>query len=227
VTTIGGNHWIMPEDDQVFGTASFNKQHVPGNGPLDDSTLLREQTAFWMGHQIGLKRQNRRYYVYYVNGYRHGPLMEDAQVPGAEMLKEYWPNDNNGWLFKNHIWFEGDIAQQANGYMYFSPFSGCLLDRFTTTVNGVPNQYKLARYRWMWWIRQYPDSANDFSQVYALIDAATTPTASPTYYAKMEALMDTEEWVRMSAIELATGDWDSFLTQDSWNMYSYKPTMGK
>ena len=48
VTTVGGMHWLMPEDDQVFGTASFNKQHVPGNGPLDDNTLQREQTAYWM-----------------------------------------------------------------------------------------------------------------------------------------------------------------------------------
>ena len=81
VTTVGGMHWVMPDDDQVFGTASLNKQHVPGNGPLDDDTLQREQASFWMAQQIGLPRQNRRYYVFYVNGNRHGPLMEDAQVP--------------------------------------------------------------------------------------------------------------------------------------------------
>ena len=89
------------------------------------------------------------------------------------------------------------------------------MGKFTTTINGVPNQYKLARYRWMWWIRQYPDSANDFSQVFALIDAANTPTTSPAYYANVEALVDTEEWLRLSAIEHATGDWDSCFTQNS------------
>lgn len=227
VTTLGGMHWLVPEDDQLLGTTSLNKQHVPGNGPLDDDTLQREQTSFWMAGQIGLRRQNRRYYVYYVNGNRHGPLMEDAQVPDGAMIQEYWPNDNHGWLFKNHIWFEGDVAQQTNGYMNFSGVSICSLDKFTTTINGVPNQYKLARYRWNWWIRQYPDSANDFSQVFALIDAANTPTNSPAYYANLEAQADTEEWLRLSAIEHATGDWDSWLTQDSWNMYCYKPTLGK
>jgi hypothetical protein len=180
-----------------------------------------------MARQIGLQFQNRRYYVYYVNGNRHGPLMEDSQVPGADMLKEYWPNDNNGILYKNHAWFEGDVALQSSGYMNVNNESFCLLGRYTTTIKGVPNQYKLARYRWMWWIRQFGDSANDFSQLYALIDAANTPTNTPTYFANMESQVDTEQWLRLSAVEHATGDLDSFFTLVHWNMYCYKPTMGK
>jgi hypothetical protein len=227
VTTVGGMHWDMPDDDQVFGTASFDKQHVPGNGPLDDDTLQREQASYWMAHKIGLTRQNRRYYVYYVNGVRHAPAMEDAQVPGTDMIKEYWPNDSNGLLYKNHGWFEGDVEVQSDGYMNYSMPSWCTLGAYTTTINGVPNQYKLARYRWMWLIKQYPVSANDYGDVFALIDAANTPTTSPTYYADMEAQVDTEEWMRLSAMEHATGDWDSFFTENQWNMYCYKPTMGK
>jgi hypothetical protein len=227
VTTVGGMHWLMPEDDQVFGTATFNKEHVPGNGPLDDNTIQREQASFWMARQLGLPVLNRRYYFYYINGVRHAPLMEDSQVPGAEMLKEYFPNDNNGILYKNNAWFEGDVALQPNGYMNVNNFSFCLLGRYTTTINGVPNQYKLARYRWMWWIRQFTDSANDFSQLYALIDAANTPTNTQAYYANMESQVDTEEWLRLSAVEHATGDLDSFFTLVHWNMYAYKPTLGK
>ena len=227
VTTVGGMHWQMPEDDLVFGTSSFNKQHVPGNGPLDDDTLQREQISYWMAHRIGLPRSNRRYYASFVNGVRHAPLMEDAQVPDSAMLNELWPNDHDGVLYKCHSWFEGDLAEQSGGYMNFDNKSLCLLDKFTTTINGVANQYKLARYRWMWWIRQFPDTANNFSQVYALMDAANTPTTSPAYYTNMEAQVDTEEWLRLSAMEHATGDWDSFFTQNQWNMYNYKPTFGK
>lgn len=227
VGTVGGMHWIMPRDDKVFGTSSLNKQHVPGNGPLDDDTIQREQTSYWMAQQIGLRGSNRRYYVYFVNGNRHAPLMEDSQVPDADVLKEYWPNDNNGILYKNHSWFEGDVAPQSNAYMNFKNMSWCSLGRFTTTINGVPNQYDLLRYRWMWWIRQYGESANDFSQLYALIDAANIPTSSPLYYAAMENQVDTENWLRLSAMEHATGDWDSFFTQNQWNMYNYRPTQGK
>jgi regulation of enolase protein 1 (concanavalin A-like superfamily) len=227
VGTVGGMHWDMPDDDQVFGTTSFNKQHVPGNNFLDDKTIQREQASFWMARQIGLRFENRRYYFCYVNGVRHAPLMEDAQVPGSELIKEFWPNDSNGMLYKNHSWFEGDTVPQSNAYMNFNNKSWCSLGRYTTTINGVPNQYKLARYRWVWTVRQYQQSANDFSQVLALIDAANTPRTSPAYYANMENQVDTEEWLRLSAMEHATGDWDSFFTQNQWNMYNYKPTLGK
>lgn len=227
VTTVGGMHWIVPDDDPLLGVTSLNKQHVPGNGPLDDDTIQREQTCYWMAQQIGLGGQNRRYYVFYVNGVRHAPLMEDAQVPDADLLKEYFPNDNGGFLFKNHSWFEGDVAPTGNAYMNFNNMSWCTLGSYTTTVNGVPNQLKLARYRWMWWIRQFPDSANDYAPVFALIEAANLPTSNPAYYTQMEALVDTEEWMRLSAIEHASGDWDSFLTQNQWNMYNYKPNRGK
>ncbi len=79
----------------------------------------------------------------------------------------------------------------------------------------------------MYWARQYPGSANDYSAIFDLIDAANIPTTSPAYYAQMEAQVDTEEWLRLSAMEHASGDWDSFFTQNQWNMYIYKPTHGK
>jgi hypothetical protein len=221
VTTVGGMHWDVPRDDMLYGVASLDKQHVPGNGPLDDDTLQREQASFWMAQQIGLRGENRRFYTYFVNGIRHGPLMEDAQAPDGDFINEYFPTDNGGYLYKNHAWFEGDVEPQDT-YMNFNNMSWCVLGRFTTTNPGATNQYKLARYRWMYWARQYPVSANDYSEVFNLIDAANIPTNNPDYYAQMEAQVDTEEWLRLSAIEHATGDWDSFFTQNQWNMYIYR-----
>jgi hypothetical protein len=226
-TTIGGQHWTVPEDNKFLGSASFNKQHLPGNGPLDDDTLQREQASYWMARQLGVPWGYRRFYIFYLNGNRHGPLMEDSQVPGADMIKQRWPNDDNGFLYKNHAWFEGATALDASGYMNFNGESSCLLDRFTTTINGVPGQYKLGRYRWMYWIRQYPDSANNFTNVFALITAANLPPGSPAYNSSLEALADTEEFMRMSALQHATGDWDDWFTQSLWNMYIYKPSRGK
>ena len=230
--TVCGQHWTMPADDMMLGSTSFNKQHVPGNGALDDNTLMREQMSYWMTRQIGMPWNYRRYYVLYVNGNRIGPLMEDSQVPGAELLKQHWPNDNNGFLYKNNAWFEfaptlggGPQGGGSIGFENVPPF--CLMGRFTTTVNGETNQYNLALYRWMYWIRASPDSLNNFSNVYNLVSAANTPASSPAYYANMEAEVDTEEWLRMSALEHVTGDWDSFFTKNQWNMYLYKPLQGK
>jgi hypothetical protein len=103
----------------------------------------------------------------------------------------------------------------------------CLLGRITTTVNGVPGQYKLPRYRSMYSVRQYPDSANNFTNIYALITTANLPQSSPAYDAGLETLVDREEFMRISALEHATGDWDSWFTQNQWNMYIYKPSRGK
>jgi regulation of enolase protein 1 (concanavalin A-like superfamily) len=225
--TVGGEHWTMPEDDRFLGATSFNKQHVPGNGPLDDDTLQREQTSFWMARQLGVPWLYRRYFVLYVNGNRHGPLMEDTQVPGADQIKELWPNDSNGFLYKNNSWFEGAPTLDGGGYMNFQMPTWCLLGRFITAVDGVPGQYKLGRYRWMYWVRQYPDSANNFTNVFALITAANRSTADPAFASTLNSLVDTEEFMRMSALEHATGDWDSWFTQNQWNMFIYKPTLGQ
>ena len=58
VTTLGGMNWSVPDDDLMFGTHSLNKQHVPGNGPLDDNTIQREQTCLLDGaparREVGL-----------------------------------------------------------------------------------------------------------------------------------------------------------------------------
>jgi hypothetical protein len=76
-------------------------------------------------------------------------------------------------------------------------------------------------------MKQYPDSPNNYTNVYALVNAANLSQTSPSYYQSMEELVDTDEWMRWSALEHATGDWDSYITQSSWNMYCYKPQSGK
>ena len=231
VTTICNQQWAVPADDLFLGASSLNKQHLPGNGPLDDDTLMREQISWWMARRVGLPWQNRRYYIYYVNGNRHGPVMEDSQVPGGDMINQHWPNDSNGWLYKCLAWFEGDTGLLPDTTMNFETKSWCTLGRYTTTVNGTPNQYKLARYRWPFVLHQSPDSANNYSSVFALVDAANTvssPTLVPDPYdAALESLVDTEEWMRLSAMEHATGDFDSFFYVNQWNMFLYKPIRGK
>jgi len=227
VTTLGGMNMSVPDDDLMLGASSLNKQHVPGNGPLDDNTIQREQTSFWMARQMGMRWDYRRYYILYVNGNRHGPLMEDSQTPDGDMVNEYFPNDNNGFLYKNHSWFEFQPMPPAGQSLSFDNDSWCTLNKYTTTINGAIGQEKLARYRWNYWIRQYPDSANNFTNVYALVTAANIVSSSPLYYSSMEALVDTETWMRWSALEHATGDWDSYVTQNQWNMFCYKPVNGK
>jgi hypothetical protein len=211
----------MPEDDRFLGTTSFNKIHAPGNGPYDDDTLLREQTSYWMVRQLRLPWNYRRYVAMYVNGNRRGTLMEDTQVPNGDLVAEQFPDDADGSLYKLQPWFEFDAFPQGT-YTPYSNNSWCTLNDYTTT-GGIK---KLARYRWNYLIRKVGESANNYTNVYALVDAANT-YGTPSFTTNLNSLADMEEWMRIFAIEHAVGNWDSFGAQNAQNMYGYKPDHGK
>ncbi len=209
----------LPTDDQALGTTSFNKIHAPGNGPFDDLTLQREQTAYRMARQLDLPWNYKRYVVCYVNGNRRGTLMEDTQVPNGDIVNEYFSNDPNGQLYKIQPWFEFDDV--TSGAMGFVNVSWCTLNNYTTT-GGVK---KLARYRYNYLTRAANQTANNYTNVYNLIDAANVP-AGAAFMKSMEAQADMPLWMRTFAVNHAVGNWDSFGFQNAQNMYAYKPLNG-
>ncbi|MGC8887034.1 MAG: lamin tail domain-containing protein, partial [Verrucomicrobiia bacterium] len=212
----------MPDDDKLLGTTSFNKIHGPGNGSFDDNTIQREQTAYWLARKIGLPWLYRRYVAMFVNGVRRGTLMEDMQTPNGDVIEEYFPNDKDGFLYKLQPWFEMNDAE--TGSMAFNNISWCTLNKYTTTVNGVPGQHKLARYRVNYLARSYKGTGSNFTNVFNLVDAANTFNAGvDAYMANMESVVDVENWVRTFAVEHACGNWDSFGNRNAQNMYGYKP----
>ena len=155
-----------------------------------------------MAREIGLPFNYRRYINMFVNGQRRGTLMEDTQTPGSDVINALFPDDADGNLHKLQPWFEMDDA--TTGQMGFSNNGWTTLNKYTTT-NGF---HKLARYRWNFLTRNASTSANEYTNVFNLIDAANTPPG-PQYTPRMEAMVDAEEWVRTFAIEHAVGNWDS------------------
>ncbi len=207
--------WEFPDDDKFLGATDFNKIHQPGNSPGDDPSLQREQTTWSFMRAMSVPWGYRRYVAVYVNGNRRGVLMEDAQVPDGDMVKQYFPNDTGGFLYKMQPWFEFapspsgySIGTMAESYCYFLPY---------VTTGGVK---KAARYRYNFEIRRTPDSYSDFTNVFSLVDAASA-FASPNYVANMENMADMDEWMRVFAANHAAGNIDSVGTQISQNMYSY------
>jgi hypothetical protein len=205
----------FPDDDMFLGLTSFNKIHQPGNSPGDDPSLQREQTTWSFMRAVGVPWGYRRFVAVYVNGNRRGPLMEDAQVPDSDMVKQYFPNDTEGYLYKMQPWFEFApfpsgyaIGGTAEAYCYLLPF---------TTTGGVK---KPARYRYNFEIRRTPDTFSDFTNVFSLVDAANS-SASPNYVANMENMANMEEWMSVFAANHAAGNIDSFGTEISQNMYGY------
>ena len=203
------------DDDQFLGAKDFNKIHEPGNGPGDDNSLQREQLANTFLRQLGAPWLNRRYVAVYANGLRRGQLMEDAQTPSNDDVKEHFPNDSEGVLYKLQPWFEMAPFPSGNS-IGFTNMAWCNLVNYTTS-NGAK---KKARYRYNFEIRHTDGSLNDFGNVFSLIDAAST-TNVPNYPANMENIADMENWMRVFAANHAAGNWDSFGAQNSQNIYAY------
>ncbi len=212
--------WIFNDDDKFLGATSFNKIHQPGNSPGDDTSIQREQLANTFLRALGVPWLYRRYAAVYVNGNRRGTLMEDTQLPDSDMVKEYFPNDTGGTLYKMQPWFE--MAPFPSGSSIGVALqSWCCLMPYTTT-GGFK---KPARYRYMFEIRRTPGSDNDFTNIFSLVDAASS-YGTPNYVANMENLADMENWMRVFAANHAAGNWDSFGAQNAQNLYGYIGALG-
>jgi hypothetical protein len=212
--------WTFPDDDKFLGATSFNKLHQPGNGAGDDASIQREQIANTFLRALGVPWLYRHHVAVYVNGVRRGTLMEDAQTPDADVVKEHFPNDSDGWLYKMQPWFEFGPFPQGNA-IPFNNNSWCNMMPYTTT-GGVK---KTARYRYNFLVRRTPTSANDFTNVFSMVDAANS-YGSPSYVASMQNLADMENWMRVFAANHAAGNWDAYGCNNAQNLYGYVGTLG-
>ncbi len=212
--------WEFNDDDQFLGATDFNKIHQPGNWPGDDASLQREECVNTFLRALKVPWLYKRLVAVYVNGSRRGVLMEDTQVPDGDMVKEYFPNDTDGYMYKMQPWFE------------FAPFPDWNLILFNWNENVTLNSYtttggakKAARYRYNYEIRRTADSANDFAPVYALVDAAHS-YGTPNYVANMENLANMENWMRVFAANHAAANRDSFGATAEQNLYGYIGALG-
>jgi hypothetical protein len=146
--------------------------------------------------------------------------MEDAQTPDADVVKEHFPEDTGGWLYKMQPWFEFGPFPQGT-YIPFANESWCNLMPYTTS-GGLK---KTARYRYNFLIRRTPTSANDFTNIYSLVDAASA-FGTPDYVRNLENLADMENWMRVFAANHAAGNWDSYGCQNAQNLYGYMGALG-
>ena len=202
------------KDDLFLGDADIVLATI---GNLhSDSTYQGEQTSFWIGRKLGAPYLHRRHIRMFFNGTQRGTLYEDAQQPNRAVVSQFYPNDDAGNLHKIEDWFEFD----ASGDNKLGNVDATLQD--FTTAGGVK---KTARYRWIWRPRAVRESANDFTNLFALVDAVNANQPEP-YRSRVAAIMDVEEWMRILAMERIVGNWDSYGYWRGKNMYAYKPQNG-
>src|SRR5206468_7558854 len=133
---------------------------------------------------------------------------EDSQQPNGDMIDQWFPNDAGGQLFKVEDWFEFE-----NDGFQVAANNDADLTRRTILLNGQPTLVP-APYRFMFRKRSVNigSSANDYSQIYALIDAASpadNPTNSVIDPVAFAAIADWGGWMRFFPVQRPVGDWAS------------------
>src|SRR5207253_778909 len=95
------------------------------------------------------------------------------------------------------------------------------------STNAFTGPHKISRYRQNWLTRGAKKTANNYSNVIALINAANVPTNSPAYWENLSGLIDVDQWAHIFAVEHSVGNWDSVGNRNAQNMYAWKPDGGK
>ena len=205
----------FPPDDLMLGVTDFTLDWPSWSGELA-SIAQAEQTAFWMADQLGLNYVYRRFVNLFVNGVRRANIYEDSTQPSGAYVKEWFADDSDGALYKIDDWFEFDDNANKEGNV------DATLQKFTTTGGAR----KLARYRWNWRKRALAGSANDYQDLFTLVDAVNS-SPDPVYQSQVQALVEVEQWMRVFALEHAVANWDSYGYNRGKNMFAYKSPHGK
>jgi hypothetical protein len=195
----------FPDDDRLLGD-----NRLTLDWPIRDDTNQREQLMYWFLDQYGLPNMYRRYVYLVVNGVRRGSLYDDVQQPGRDTLNEWFPDDAEGSLWKTDCWNEFDSTGNR--------IDPCLLNTLERFPASGP--LKVARYRWNWRPRAVRGSANDFTDLFALVAAMN---ASTNYVAAVEAQVDVAHWMRTFAMNDLASFWDAFGNPNAKNTFLYKP----
>ena len=187
----------------------------PGLTGAPDDTAQHEQFSYWLASQLGLPFNYRRYVSVIVNGVRRGTVMEDTQRPNSDMLRQWFPGDSAGELFKIQLRYESNDAA-TNSLLWG------LLPATLERRSNPDGSLRTSAYRWHWTPQAIGNSPNSFDSIFQLVETlAIQDTAS--YTRAVRSLLDIEQWMGILAVEHIVGNWDSYGYGNGQNMYAYKP----
>jgi len=225
----------FPDDDPLLGSTDFvlNNPGNPDRLTISDRSALAEQTVYKIFEGLGMVHNHRRYIHFFVNGSQRSTaherpgnfIFEDSQQPNGDMIGQWFPGDAGGQLFKVEDWFEF----QNNGFD-ISSYNDADLERRTTIIEGQET-FLPGTYRFQFRKRSIGvgNSANDYSQVYELVDAvspADNPSSAQIDLDVLGTAVDWEAWMRHFAVQRAVGNWDSYGWERGKNDYLYRTATG-
>ncbi|HUR19568.1 MAG TPA: CotH kinase family protein, partial [Vicinamibacterales bacterium] len=211
-------------DERLFGETDVNLFR-PGNGG-GDTTGQKEIHAYWFGGQFGNPFLFHRPVFLYVNGQRRNTsIMHDSQQPNGDFVEQWFPDDANGELHKIQIGFEFGDTAYGNGEAGYGTV-GANFAKYTTTGGA----FKTARYRaTLPWRSASPFEQNNYTNIFALANAATTASAinTPAYTTTLTNSFDVREWYKTDVTQHLINNTDSFSYGGGQNAFMYRPSHGR
>jgi hypothetical protein len=219
--------WSLPEDEPILNTDELNLDSME---PADrDPTILRELTSFRIAEQLDLSFSYQRFVHVIVNGVtdtsRNVPAYADTQQPNGDYIDSWFPEENAGDIFKIDDWFEFNDTLNGPDREFNV---NARLENFTTPAGALntPGRIKKqARYRWSWEKKVLGGLDDDYSELFALVDALNSP--DPLYTQQVEQYVDTEAWMTEIMVRHLVGDWDGYGYDRGKNTFAYKPSNGR
>ena len=205
-----------PADDPFLGETEFNLDSLEHGGR--DTTGLREPMAYWVVREMGLPFCHQRPIHVVVNGVmdtsRGTPGYIDVQQLNGSFVDMWFADDNQGELFKIDDWFEYDhsVSMQGNKSASLQVYS-------TPSPEGVVK--KKARYRWSWEKKANKGLNDDYSSLFAAVNALNAP--DPIYPEQVETVIEAEQWMTTLALRHVFGDWDGYGYSRGKNQFTYRP----
>ena len=207
--TVPSDDRYLDETDMIWaGPGTF----------ASDTSLIREQAAWWIARKIGSPALHRRFVNVYINGVRRHQVMEDSQQPNGDFLDEHFSGDSGGPLYKAQDWIEYN-----DDHAGFQANTRAVLAR-----NLSGGLHKISAYRYRWTARSV-SSGNDYAAYTQLVDAFNTGASGtdPAFYTALDPLVDQDSWGRALACQRIVGNWDTWGWSYGKNMYAYKPVNGQ
>jgi lamin tail-like protein/CotH protein len=224
----------FPVDDPFLGVTEALWIH-PGNisgNTSSDLSAQAEAAANLIFGALGLQNNYQRYVHVFVNGNRRSMagtqpfIMQDAQRPNADTLRQWAPEERNSEL----IWLEDWFEYADNGDDFGQNNDADLQRRETTlyTESGLASgsAFHMGAYRFMFRPTDLRPggSANDYSTLFALLNRVS-PMANAMGAIRLEpieSVIDYEQWMRVIAVQHALGNWDTYAYDRGRNAYLYR-----
>jgi hypothetical protein len=211
----------FPADEPIFGDNGLNLDWPGGHG--NENTAIQEQMAYWIADQMNVAFSHRYFIRLTVNGVtdmQRGGVFEAAIQPGTEFLRQWSAGDSEGDFFRIDRGFEFNDG----GGLIADPQPRLGLHTTRDLVSGGTKK-KTEKYRWYWLKRAF-ETANDYTNVFAMADALNTTGPEP-YTSHTEALADVEQWMGIFAAEHIINNFDSWGHEIGKNMYMFFPRNGR